>query len=80
MSATVGPGRARRNALRVELASSRRRTFAILPRDDSAAPRASYARPDVSTVSVRYIVDDVDAAIAFYTAQLGFQEVMHCST
>jgi catechol 2,3-dioxygenase-like lactoylglutathione lyase family enzyme len=28
-------------------------------------------------VSVRYIVDDVDAAIAFYTAHLGFQEVMH---
>jgi catechol 2,3-dioxygenase-like lactoylglutathione lyase family enzyme len=28
------------------------------------------------TVSVRYIVDDVDAAIAFYTGQLGFEEVM----
>ncbi len=24
-------------------------------------------------VSVRYIVDDVDAAIAFYTAKLGFK-------
>jgi catechol 2,3-dioxygenase-like lactoylglutathione lyase family enzyme len=31
----------------------------------------------MATVSVRYIVDDVDAAIAFYTRQLGFQEVMH---
>ncbi len=29
------------------------------------------------TVSVRYIVDDVDAAIAFYRDQLGFQEEMH---
>ena len=28
-------------------------------------------------VSVRYIVDDVDAAIAFYTEMLGFQVVMH---
>ena len=26
----------------------------------------------MSTVSVRYIVDDVDAAIAFYTERLGF--------
>jgi catechol 2,3-dioxygenase-like lactoylglutathione lyase family enzyme len=31
----------------------------------------------VSTVSVRYIVDDVDDAIAFYAGQLGFREVMH---
>ena len=29
------------------------------------------------SVSVRYIVDDVDRAIDFYTAQLGFEEVMH---
>jgi catechol 2,3-dioxygenase-like lactoylglutathione lyase family enzyme len=29
------------------------------------------------TVSVRYIVTDVDAAIAFYCDQLGFAEVMH---
>jgi catechol 2,3-dioxygenase-like lactoylglutathione lyase family enzyme len=29
------------------------------------------------TVSVRYIVDDVDAAIGFYTEHLGFDEVMH---
>jgi catechol 2,3-dioxygenase-like lactoylglutathione lyase family enzyme len=29
------------------------------------------------TVSVRYIVDDVDAAIAFYRDRLGFTEVMH---
>ena len=29
------------------------------------------------TVSVRYIVDDVDAAIDFYCDRLGFQEVMH---
>jgi catechol 2,3-dioxygenase-like lactoylglutathione lyase family enzyme len=31
----------------------------------------------VTTVSVRYIVDDVDAAIAFYTRQLGFHLDMH---
>ena len=29
------------------------------------------------TVSVRYIVDDVDAAIAFYRDNLGFTEVVH---
>jgi catechol 2,3-dioxygenase-like lactoylglutathione lyase family enzyme len=31
----------------------------------------------VPTVSVRYIVDDVDTAIDFYCQQLGFHEVMH---
>src|SRR4051794_13842504 len=31
----------------------------------------------MATVSVRYIVDDVDAAIDFYCRQLGFEEVMH---
>jgi catechol 2,3-dioxygenase-like lactoylglutathione lyase family enzyme len=31
----------------------------------------------MTTVSVRYIVDDVDAAIAFYTNHLGFHEDMH---
>jgi catechol 2,3-dioxygenase-like lactoylglutathione lyase family enzyme len=30
-----------------------------------------------TTVSVRYIVEDVDVAIAFYSEQLGFTEVMH---
>jgi len=30
----------------------------------------------MATVSVRYIVDDVDAAIAFYRDNLGFTEVM----
>src|SRR3954463_16636516 len=30
----------------------------------------------MATVSVRYIVDDVDAAIAFYCERLGFTEVM----
>lgn len=29
------------------------------------------------TVSVRYIVNDVDEAIAFYTGALGFTEIMH---
>jgi catechol 2,3-dioxygenase-like lactoylglutathione lyase family enzyme len=31
----------------------------------------------MSTVQVRYIVDDVDAAIAFYCEHLGFHEEMH---
>jgi catechol 2,3-dioxygenase-like lactoylglutathione lyase family enzyme len=31
----------------------------------------------MATVSVRYIVDDVDAAIAFYCTHLGFHEDMH---
>ncbi len=31
----------------------------------------------MSSVSIRYIVDDVDAAIAFYCDGLGFDEVMH---
>jgi catechol 2,3-dioxygenase-like lactoylglutathione lyase family enzyme len=32
---------------------------------------------EMATVSVRYIVNDVEAAIAFYTQHLGFSEVMH---
>jgi catechol 2,3-dioxygenase-like lactoylglutathione lyase family enzyme len=31
----------------------------------------------MATVSVRYIVDDVDRAIEFYCGQLGFREEMH---
>jgi catechol 2,3-dioxygenase-like lactoylglutathione lyase family enzyme len=31
----------------------------------------------MATVSVRYIVDDVDAAIEFYCGELGFHEDMH---
>jgi catechol 2,3-dioxygenase-like lactoylglutathione lyase family enzyme len=31
----------------------------------------------MAAVQVRYIVDDVDAAIGFYCQQLGFREVMH---
>ncbi len=31
----------------------------------------------MATVQVRYIVKDVDAAVAFYCRQLGFTEVMH---
>jgi len=31
----------------------------------------------MATVSVRYIVNDVDEAIGFYCGQLGFTEVMH---
>ena len=31
----------------------------------------------MTTVSVRYIVNDVDAALAFYRDRLGFHEIMH---
>jgi hypothetical protein len=31
----------------------------------------------MATVSIRYIVDDVDAVIAFYCQQLGFREETH---
>lgn len=31
----------------------------------------------MATVSIRYIVDDVDAAIEFYSTYLGFEEMMH---
>ena len=31
----------------------------------------------MATVQIRYIVHDVDAAIAFYCQHLGFHEVMH---
>ena len=31
----------------------------------------------MSTVSVRYIVNDVDEAMAFYCGHLGFEEQMH---
>jgi catechol 2,3-dioxygenase-like lactoylglutathione lyase family enzyme len=31
----------------------------------------------MATVSVRYIVNDVDASIDFYCRQLGFTEIMH---
>lgn len=31
----------------------------------------------MSTVSVRYIVDDVDVALSFYCGHLGFSEQMH---
>ncbi len=31
----------------------------------------------MATVSIRYIVNDVDSALAFYCEQLGFQEEMH---
>jgi catechol 2,3-dioxygenase-like lactoylglutathione lyase family enzyme len=38
--------------------------------------RAASYRPRMA-IGVRYIVDDVDAAIAFYTERLGFEVVMH---
>jgi catechol 2,3-dioxygenase-like lactoylglutathione lyase family enzyme len=37
--------------------------------------KSSIANP--TTVSVRYIVDDVDSCVRFYTEMLGFDVVMH---
>jgi len=37
----------------------------------------SKGEAEMATVSVRYIVDDVDAAIDFYIRRLDFAEVMH---
>jgi catechol 2,3-dioxygenase-like lactoylglutathione lyase family enzyme len=35
--------------------------------------------PDDTTVNVRYMVDDVDAALAFYTGTLGFEVLTEAS-
>src|SRR5881398_1642862 len=40
--------------------------------DGVARSRPRRAIPEPMTVNVRYIVDDVDAAVAFYTKHLGF--------
>ncbi len=40
-------------------------------------PRYVDRRSALATVSVRYIVDDVDDAIGFYCRELGFEQVMH---
>jgi catechol 2,3-dioxygenase-like lactoylglutathione lyase family enzyme len=50
----------------------------VSPRD-RAGKRFVQMRHDarMGTVSVRYIVDDVDAAIAFYRDDLGFEVEMH---
>jgi catechol 2,3-dioxygenase-like lactoylglutathione lyase family enzyme len=45
----------------------------------SAAPSSDSVKgaTTMPTVSVRYIVNDIDEAIAFYCNNLGFTEVMH---
>jgi catechol 2,3-dioxygenase-like lactoylglutathione lyase family enzyme len=40
-------------------------------------PSALEEGVDMATVSIRYIVHDVDEAITFYTRHLGFHEDMH---
>ena len=50
----------------------------VLAVGSSLRSRSTKARDcDIASVSVRYIVDDVDAAIAFYRRHLGFHEQMH---
>ena len=34
---------------------------------------------DTNTVSVRYMVDDVQAAVDFYTTMFGFEELMNAA-
>jgi hypothetical protein len=43
----------------------------------SGHQESSEVKGEMATVGVRYIVDDVDAAIDFYTRPLDFDEVMH---
>ena len=47
--------------------------------DPSNEPTRVVRSTVMATVQVRYIVDDVDAAIAFYVQKLGFREEMHPS-
>lgn len=42
-----------------------------------AQPGSAKKEPTMTTVSVRYIVDDVDAAISFYTTHLDFKVDVH---
>ena len=44
-----------------------------MPRDAAAPYAGAMAASDTALVGVRYIVDDVDAAIDFYTRHLGFR-------
>jgi catechol 2,3-dioxygenase-like lactoylglutathione lyase family enzyme len=43
----------------------------------AASRKRGKGKYSMATVQVRYIVDDVDAAIAFYCQHLGFHEEMH---
>src|SRR6185437_1977200 len=43
----------------------------------NGSPEGDREEGSMATVQVRYIVNDVDAAIAFYCQHLGFKEEMH---
>jgi catechol 2,3-dioxygenase-like lactoylglutathione lyase family enzyme len=45
--------------------------------NESVRSKYAYEANNMSAVSVRYIVSDVDQAIPFYTEMLGFQVDMH---
>src|SRR6266704_2496848 len=49
----------------------------VLTDDRKWQRRAPREVTEMATVSIRYIVNDVDAAIAFYCENLGFAETMH---
>jgi catechol 2,3-dioxygenase-like lactoylglutathione lyase family enzyme len=68
------PGR--RVALGLVLAGLFLSSSGCATRQPLASTPATKGNP-MPTVQVRYIVKDVDAAIAFYCQRLGFQEIMH---
>src|SRR5690606_25555604 len=62
------------------VASAGKLSFAVKPRLVSWLRRSINSclkENQMDSVTVRYIVDDVDAAINFYTANLDFEVVMH---
>src|SRR2546428_12326031 len=71
------PGRrSRHGAIPARWGLVRRRHVAVERRGDSVTQvrhrAADYGERPMATVNVRYMVDDVDAAVAFYTTHLGF--------
>ena len=55
----------------VNLVHRRRRVPSHQCHDDTNAPKQKEVKP-MSTISIRYMIDDVPAAIKFYTTHLGF--------
>ncbi len=55
------------------------KTVSCTPEQPDSRPgeRQTKERHTMATVSVRYIVDDVDDAIAFYCDHVGFKQEMH---
>ena len=75
-SAPTRPGRPEPGALAAPAGPAGPTVLACSPGDSLSAPSAGGGTA-MATVSVRYIVNDVNEAIAFYCQYLGFTEVMH---